>query len=568
MTPGNLHPGSGVDASWLRDLGRALQPMAVLARGRHVWTNDAYCELVGRTHEQLLDGLLDQLLCPQDDAVLDAAAARLTVRRPSVSLEVRLQRPTGEVRFVVLVLTRLAETAAVDPSVMLTGWDVTGEREVQQELRHHGTHDTTTGLPNRILFLDHLRHALARLSRTPDAGASVLFIDLDRLKHVNDSYGHAAGDQLLAGVADRLREAVRPQDVVARLSGDEFAVLLEGVSDRGHTIAIADRCLALISADYPIAGSTMQITASIGVADADRTVTAGEILNQADAAMYQAKAAGRNRVHFPDTPHPLHLGARAALERQLAGALDRGELRVYYQPIVDLADGKVIAGEALLRWAHPDHGLLTASEFIDIAEEAGFLSRIGEWVCDRVTADLAAWGRADAPVRQVYLNVGAQQLASGTFVDHVACSLRRQGLTADQLCLEITETEIMSSVRTLEHLRALHELGCPLVVDDFGTGYSSLSRLIDLPVDVVKIDRSFIAGVGVDPRPTAVVSATLVLTHELRQASVAEGVETAEQHRWLIEAGCTYAQGFLLGVPQPAAAFIDLTTRANTPSIR
>ncbi len=209
-------------------------------------------------------------------------------------------------------------------------------------------------------------------------------------------------------------------------------------------------------------------------------------------------------------------------------------------------------------------GLLTAAEFIDIAEGAGFISRIGEWVCDTVTADLAEWDRTGAQIGQVYLNVALQQLADGTFVNHVARSLTRHGLTADRLCLEITETEIMSNNSTLQHLDALHQLGCPLVVDDFGTGYSSLSRLIDFPVDAVKIDRSFIAGIGIDPRPTAVVSATLLLARNLRQLSIAEGVETVEQHRWLIEAGCTHAQGFLLGRPQPAADFIDLTSRANS----
>ena len=550
-------------ALWLDNLEAAAQPMAVSAGGRYLWTNHAYRALLDRTSEQMLAETVGAWLAAGDAALLARAVGRLSASEPSMSVEVRIVRPGGELRCVEFVVTRLDGDSGEKGSVLLAGWDLTAERETQQQLRHHATHDTVTGLPTRALFLEHLHHALARLDRLPAACASVLFIDLDRLKHVNDAYGHAAGDQLLAAVAERLRHAVRPQDVVARLGGDEFTVLLEDTSDRGQAVAIAERCLTLIADDYPIAGSTVNVTASIGIAAAGAGAVAADVLGQADAAMYRAKANGRNRIEFPDNPQPLHLGARAALERQLAGALERGELRVYYQPIVDLADGSVTAGEALLRWVHPEHGLLTAGEFIDIAEEAGFIRRIGEWVCDTVTADLAAWDRNGTPVGQVYLNIAAQQLADGTFVNHLARSLRRHALSAHRVCLEITETEIMSSRSTLEHLHALHELGCPLVVDDFGTGYSSLSRLIDLPVDTVKIDRSFIAGVGLDPRPTAVVSATLLLAHDLRQGSIAEGVETAQQHRWLIEAGCTHAQGFLLGAPQPAEAFIDLTTRTN-----
>ncbi len=490
---------------------------------------------------------------------------RLSATKPSLSVEVRLVRPSGELRPVTLVLTGLTGDIPAAGSVLVAGWDRTAERETLQQLRHHATHDTLTGLPTRALFLEHLHHALSRLQRLSGASAWVLFIDLDRLKQVNDAYGHAAGDQLLSGIAGRLRQAVRPQDVVSRMGGDEFTVLLEDIPDRRHALAIAERCLTLISAEYPIAGNVVRVTASIGIAAASADAIAEDVLAQADAAMYQAKAGGRNRVECPEHSQLPHLSARAALERQLAGALDRGELQVHYQPIFDLSDGRVTAGEALLRWAHPERGLLSAAEFIDIAEEAGFISRIGEWVCDTVTADLAEWDQQGNSVGQVYLNIAAQQLADGTFVNHVTRSLSRHGLLAHRLCLEITETEIMSSVRTLEHLHALHDLGCALVVDDFGTGYSSLSRLIDLPVDVVKIDRSFIAGVGVDFRPTAVVSATLLLAHDLRQGSIAEGVETAEQHRWLIDAGCTHAQGFLLGTPQPAPAFIDLAARANTP---
>ncbi len=238
-----------------------------------------------------------------------------------------MTRPGGELRQVALVLTRLAGDDDSDV-VLYAGWDLTVERDQQQQLRHHVTHDPATGLPNRVVFLEHLHHALARVDRVSGACAYVLFIDLDRFKHVNDAYGHAAGDQLLAAAADRLRDAMRPRDVVARIGGDQFTVLLEDVPDRSQTLAVAQRCLALISADYPIAGNAVRITASVGIAAAGAGRNAEEVLAQADAAMYRAKSAGRDRIDFPHNTHPLHLGSRAALERQLAGALNRGELRV------------------------------------------------------------------------------------------------------------------------------------------------------------------------------------------------------------------------------------------------
>ncbi len=312
--------------------------------------------------------------------------------------------PDGGVRWVSVVLTRAATTDAVGPAeaapILVLAWDLTQQQRTQQHLRHQATHDALTGLPNRTLFLEHLGHALDRLSRSPEGCVAVLFLDLDRLKHVNDAYGHAAGDQLLATVADRLRIALRPQDVLARLGGDEFTVLLEDMCDRTDAVAIARRCLDVLATEQRLGGEPLRLTGSIGigiaVAGADAADPA-DVLAQADAAMYQAKKAGRNRIEVFDRPHTPHMSPRAALERQLVGALDRGELEVYYQPIFDLTTGRINAGEALLRWKHATAGLLPAGDFIGIAEEAGLISGIGEWVCDTVTADLAAWDRAGTP---------------------------------------------------------------------------------------------------------------------------------------------------------------------------
>ncbi len=553
--------------AWVQQLERSTQAVAVLIDTGHLWANDAYVTLTGRTRRWLEGHGLTDVVAAGDAAVVQAADRSLASDGSSAAVKLaRVTLPGGEARWVSLTMTRLpapADTHERGP-LLVTGWDLTDEREAQEQLRHRATHDRLTGLPNRALFLEHLEHALARLARRAEGCVAVLFIDLDRVKHINDAYGHAAGDQLLVQVGERLRRALRPQDVLARLGGDEFTVLLEDVCDPAQVHAIAQRCLTLLAADqHPIDGDNLRLTASIGVAIGDAQAKPADLLAAADTAMYEAKKAGRNRVALIDAAQAPHLSPRAMLERQLAGAVDRGELEVYYQPIFDLTTGRITAGEALLRWNHPTHGLLTAGEFVDVAEEAGLISGIGDWVCDTVIADLAGWDATGTAIGQVYLNIAVQQLDNGTFVNHLARALTRHGASADRLCLEITETEIMSSSATMAHLQALHELGCSLVVDDFGTGYSSLSRLVDLPVDVVKIDRSFIAGVGLDPRPTAVVSATLLLTHDLRQDSIAEGVETQQQHRWLIEAGCTHAQGFLLAKPMPSPAFIDLTARTN-----
>ncbi len=531
-------------------------PTALVTGEGHVWVNAAYAELAGRSADELASIGLAALTAPEEAIRVTAAIAEVPATRSAATLCFRLLRPDGEHRWASVAFTPLPDQA---DRVLVQAVDFTAEQVAQQELLHHATHDVLTGLPNRLLFLEHLDHAISRLSRCERAGVAVLFIDLDRVKHVNDTYGHAAGDALLASVAQRLRDAVRPHDVVARLGGDEFTVLLEDVGDRDQAVTIAQRCLGMIAAGDHVPGEHVRVTASVGVAVADSsTRDAADVLAAADAAMYRAKADGRSRVAVLDEPLPRYQTPRAALERQLAGALDRGEIEVHYQPIVDLTTGSITAGEALLRWRQPGHGLRAAGEFIHIAEDAGFLVELGNWVPEVVAADLRRWDEQGVRLDNVFINVAGQQLADKGFVQHLAAVCARQGVSVDRLCVEITETEIMSSSGTLEQLHAVHELGCTLVVDDFGTGYSSLSRLIDLPVDVVKIDRTFIAGVGLDPRPSAVVSATLLLAHDLRQTTIAEGVETAQQHRWLVEAGCTYAQGFGIAPPVPAHAFADL----------
>ncbi len=541
---------SRLAAPMLEALSTSAAPTAVVAAGQLQWANPACATLFGAHLHDLAGHAVERFVLAEETAAV-AESLRSASGGESVESVHRVVRPDGEVRWVSAVMTPL-RGLDTGSGVLLQLADLTAERHAQRELRHAATHDALTGLPNRLLFTEHLDQELRRLRRHPNSGVAVLFIDLDRFKHVNDTYGHAAGDELLVSVARRLRAAVRPQDVVSRLAGDEFAVLLEDVCAGEVARDIARRCLAAIGATHPVQGKQLAMSASIGITmTSGEECSAEEILAAADAAMYRAKDNGRGRAEYLTGP-VTHQTPRAVLERELAHALERRQLEVHYQPIVDLRTRTVCAAEALLRWRHPTRGLMTAATFVPLAEDAGLIPGIGDWVTDVVCADLHRWDSTGFVLGCVYVNVSAQQV-SRSLVDNVAACLERHDVDAARLRLEITESELMSASATLEHLDALHRLGCSLVVDDFGTGYSSLSRLIDLPIDVVKIDRSFISGVGLDPRPTAVVSAAILLAHDLRQGVVAEGVETDEQRRWLLEAGCTYAQGFGIAPPVPAS---------------
>jgi diguanylate cyclase (GGDEF)-like protein len=563
----------GTTEALLAALETSSQPAAVVHGDRHLWTNSAYQRLTGHSDAWLRTVGLDTVVRPQHRPSIRQACAA----PPAGPMVAHLANPAHPACWASLVLTPLplepgsehdrteeGHRAATGQPLLVTAADLTDEREERDRLAHRALHDPLTGLPNRTMFLERLRRVLLRQARAGQGTVAVLFVDLDRIKRINDQYGHAAGDHVLTVAADRLVHAVRPDDVVARLGGDEFTILLNDVGGRAEAQSIAQRCLRLLAAGLELGEETISLGASIGVAVGDVDTDPEALVGRADRAMYQAKAAGRGRVKvaLDDDDSPF-LDERAAMEADLRVALERDQLRVHYQPIVDLTTGRVAAAEALLRWEHPVRGLLPAGAFITIAEESGLITSLGCWVVDRVIADLADWDRAGIVLPEVFVNVSVQQLADGTLVGHVRGRLEHHDVAAERLCLEITETEIMSGARVVEHIHALHALGCCLVVDDFGTGYSSLSRLIDLPVGVVKIDRSFITGVGEDPRATAVVSATLLLAHDLRQRAIAEGVETAEQLQWLVEAGCSFAQGFLLSRAVPRETLVEVLRRGR-----
>jgi len=427
---------------------------------------------------------------------------------------------------------------------------------VEAEVRHRALHDPLTSLPNRALALDRLEGALARRRRDGRAVA-VLLADLDQFKLVNDSLGHAAGDDLLVALAPRLHDAVRPSDTVARLGGDEFLVVCEQLEGAHEAIRVAERVAQSIKQPIVLSAGEHFITASIGIAVAESAGALPEdLLRDADAAMYRAKERGRGRYELFDEVLRKRVLLRLRTENELRRGLEHGELRVVYQPVVELASGTVTAVEALVRWQHPQRGLLDPVEFIPVAEDSGLIIALGDWVLAAACRDGAAWQRSFPRVEPllVCVNASARQLANAAFPARVAETMGRHGLASGSLALEITESVLMEEAHApVTVLASLREYGLRLMLDDFGTGYSSLAYLKRFPLDVLKIDRSFIAGLGRDEEDSAIVAAIVRMARTLGLTVVAEGVERPEQLERLRELGCDRVQGRLIAEPMPAA---------------
>jgi diguanylate cyclase (GGDEF)-like protein len=425
---------------------------------------------------------------------------------------------------------------------------------IAEQFTRDALHDPLTKLPNRSLFLDRLGLALSRGGRLRSRVA-VFFLDLDGFKAVNDSLGHAAGDELLIQVAERVRGCLRPADTVARLGGDEFGVLLEDVSDAGRTHQVADRILDTLRAPMTVQGKELVTRASIGVVLGASGEGAGELLRKADLAMYVAKAGGKDsHVTFEPAMHAAAL-ARLELEADLRHALDEGKLDVHYQPVCELPTGRLARMEALARWRHPRRGFVPPAEFVPLAEDKGLIVALGRWVLRRACHQTREWQELHPgePLLGVAVNLSAGQLRPG-LVETVAAALGESGLAAPCLTLEITESLLMDeSAESLGYLTELKALGVRLAVDDFGTGYSSLGRLRSLPIDELKIDRSFVADIAPGTSGGPLVTAVTALARALGLEVLAEGVETFEQLRFLLGRGCDAVQGYLVGRPVPAS---------------
>ncbi|MEA2579340.1 MAG: hypothetical protein QOE83_232 [Actinomycetota bacterium] len=439
---------------------------------------------------------------------------------------------------------------------VLVLWRITrATRERQHaeiQLRFMALHDELTHLPNRALLRERLELALAR-ARRAEGMVAVIFLDLDGFKHVNDGLGHDVGDQLLGQAAVRLSEAVRPTDTVARFGGDEFVVLADDVGSHEGARALAERLRISLATPFHLAGQEVFVSASLGIAIADEPDVSPEaLLQHADAAMYRAKDAGRDRVEFFDEQMQEAVTTHLALSGDLHTALDRDELLLHYQPIIDLRTDQLVGTEALIRWQHPLRGPVSPERFIPIAESSGLIVPIGRWAMETAFDQLVDWQRSDDRFSEmeIAVNVSAVQLLRPNFARDVRDALSNAGLDPRFVVLEITEGVLLDDrLEALHAVRQLKEIGVRIALDDFGTGFSSLSYLLQFPVDILKIDISFVRGLGIDTEATAIVGSVIALGRTLGLSVVAEGVETEEQFQHLKRMGCPLAQGYYIGRP-------------------
>jgi diguanylate cyclase (GGDEF)-like protein/PAS domain S-box-containing protein len=515
---------------------------------------------VRRDEELLGHPIQDKLVLRQRRRPIDFAAM-VNKQLMTQDADATLGPPDGDTLDIAYSITPLrAEGAHVGAVLVLR--DVTERRAFQDELTRRALHDELTGLPNRRLLLERLDHAMAR-SSTSGLQHGLLFLDLDRFKLVNDSYGHMIGDKLLIQVSNRLLSGLSPADSVARMSGDEFVILVEDANDLDTMTRVAERLLHILQEPFEVDSHHIFMSASIGVGLTRDGQGRDETLAMVDAAAYAAKAAGRNCYCVSTDASVDETRARLDLEVSLRQGLDEDELELHYQPIVTTDGSEVIGVEALVRWRSPKRGMLSPQQFVPIAEETGLIVPMGRWVLEEACRTMRAWTLAH-PERKplsVSVNLSALQFAQHRLPEDVAATLESTGLPASQLTLEITETVLMTDTATTRAtLDSLHDLGVRVAIDDFGTGYSSLSYLKKFAIDVVKLDRTFIEGLVTDPVDAEIASAVIRLSGALGIRTVAEGVETDSQRRMLVQLGCPLMQGYLTSRPlQPDdfAAFWD-----------
>jgi diguanylate cyclase (GGDEF)-like protein/PAS domain S-box-containing protein len=517
------------------------------------YASPAFHTMYGEDPTDRLGRPLTDRLHVEDQSKLLTVLSRIAERSGQVRVvECRVVQPDGTVRHVELTATNRLTDPAVT-GVVINSHDITDRVEAAESLAFDATHDALTGLPNRVLLLDRLTHILDQGKRI-ESRCALLFIDLDHFKNINDSLGHASGDRLLIAVAARLTQALRPGDTVARLGGDEFVILAEQVDNAETARVIAERTRKAVAAPIDIDGRPVTPDCSIGIALATRTSRPEALLQQADTALYKAKARGRGGAEVYDQAMRVSAEERISTEALLRQALDNDDVVVHYQPIVALPSGTVVGSEALVRLRDHEGHLLLPARFIPVAEESGLVVPLGADVLRQACEQQAIWAADGPPAPQrVSVNLSAWQLRSPDLANQVGFELSRAGLRASALCLELTETALIQADNaTRRAVMDLKDLGISLALDDFGTGWSSLTHLRHFPISVLKIDRSFIHGLGRNDSDTEVVKAIISLGLALDLGVVAEGVETARQVDLLIDLGCPHAQGFLSGRPAPA----------------
>jgi diguanylate cyclase (GGDEF)-like protein/PAS domain S-box-containing protein len=529
------------------------------------FVNPALCEITGYDAETLVGSPFHMLTHPdehgQDD---DTYAGLVDGTLPHIRSERRYVHRDGHDIWVDRAVSAVHDDDGAIAYLLVQSYDITERRRYAAELAHRALHDPLTGLPNRSLFADRTERAIARVRRHGGM-VSILFIDIDRFKLVNDGLGHDVGDEVLCEAGRRLRGAARDEDTVARLGGDEFTILCEDTDTEGCR-TLAERVLDAFALPFTIGDHEFDLGVSIGIRTADAGAeSADALVRDADVALYRAKELGRGRLQVFDATTTSAADDRLATERALRVALREGQLLLHYQPGVALSLGRPIAVEALVRWQHPERGLVPPGEFIPVAEESELIVEIGEWVLGEACRTLARWLAEEdvVPDLRVAVNVSARQLSRPDLPATVAAALHASGLGPERLLLEMTESALIRDPKVAHaNLVALRELGVTLAIDDFGIGFSSMDQLRNLPpLDAIKVDRSFTAGLGVSRADAAVVTAVLSLARSLGMVAVVEGIESAEQAAMLIELGATMGQGFHFARPLPANEALEVLRR-------
>jgi diguanylate cyclase (GGDEF)-like protein/PAS domain S-box-containing protein len=533
--------------------------MAVLSsRGKLLRVNRSLCNFFGYSESELVCSSL-QAVTQQEDLAPVMAGLKSVLRRHSDSLqmEVRHKRRGGERVWALWNVARFEDSESEEVYLILQLQDITERKQSEERLRYDAFHDPLTGLPNRALFTDHVKLTIARAQRHEDTRFSVLFCDLDRFKVINDSLGHMVGDQLLVEVARRLEGCLRQGDTVARVGGDEFTILVEDLTDEGEAVALAERIQREVSAAFNVGGREVFTTVSIGVAVGSGGYKDPEdILRDADTAMYRAKSLGKARhVVFDQSMHASAVNL-LQIETDLRAALEKKQFFLLYQPIVSLDDFKLCGFEALLRWHHPERGLISPLDFVSIAEETGQIIAVGEWALHQACKQLRRWEREYGLPSPFFIsvNLSCKQFNNPLMLEQVRGVLEKTGISPRQLKLEITESAVMDNMDSAtEMLTQLRDLGVQLAIDDFGTGYSSLSYLHRFPINTLKIDRSFVTRMAENTENVEIVRSIVMLAQVLGMDVVAEGVETKEQLKILRDLKCEYGQGYYFSRPSNAA---------------
>jgi diguanylate cyclase (GGDEF)-like protein/PAS domain S-box-containing protein len=537
--------------------------------GRIATWNSGAAAMYGLRPDEALGQRLDALFAAdeRDDvpALLEAVMVGAAVERH----EATHRTAAGQPFTVSLTFSPMHDAAGAVIGASMIARDISEHKTLEEELARQALHDSLTGLPNRVLFHDRLRQSLKHDRRSDRAATgrhAVLFLDLDDFKLINDTLGHRIGDELLVAVAARLRDAIRSADTAARLGGDEFTVLLENVGDEAEAARTADRILDELRRPFTLDGHQIVVSASIGIAFADSgTDNPDDVLRFADTALYEAKGHGKGRHETYHHTMNVRAWHRLEIETELRLAIARGDLRVLYQPIVDLTTGQLVEVEALVRWEHAQRGLMSPIEFIPLAEQTGLIVPLDAFVLDATCRQLAAWQVRQPAARTLIasVNVSPRDLSQVGYAAGVAAVLDRHGLTPDRIKLEITETTTLDGDVAIATLHELRALGIRVAIDDFGTGYSSLGYFKNLPLDTLKIDRAFVDGLGIEREDTAIVTAAIAFGRALDVEIIAEGIETELQLERLIELGCRLGQGFLFSPPVDAGALSALLGGAD-----